>query len=317
MLALTVRLLRPLLGTLLFRGMVVWTTPPRPVTLPGLPRLHGKASRAGAAPAKEILSRETLAAALGESGLSPGQIVLVHASLRRIGAMTDGAATLVAALREVVGDEGTIVVPTFTSWNSDTSRTYHAHTSRMGRIRAVLYRWAIPAFDVDKSSSIECGQLSEYLRRLPGAVRSAHPQTSFAALGRDAQWLMSDHALESHLGERSPLAKLFDAKAQVLLLGVGFDKCTAFHLAEYRYQSEPPSARYGCAMKVDGRSTWCRYTDVVLDDSDFHECGQDMERTVYIENGLVGNAVSRCFPLVEAVEYAKDWIREHRHRPPT
>ncbi|GII54613.1 AAC(3) family N-acetyltransferase [Planotetraspora thailandica] len=316
MFGLPVRLLRPLVVMLVFP--LAWSAAPR-LGWPRLwqRRLGGKSRAAGAAPPLEAFSQETLTHSLRELGLGPGEVVLVHASLRRVGAMADGVATLVAALREAVGEEGTIVVPTFTSWNSDTSRIYRARVSGMGRIRGRLYRWTIPAYEAATSSSIECGRLSEHVRLLPGAVRSDHPQTSFAAVGPQARRLMADHMLESHLGEESPLAKLFDAKAKVLLLGVGFDKCTGFHLAEYRYDPRPPAAEYGCAMRIDGRRTWRRYNDVVLDDSDFHKCGRDMEQAVFMEYGQVGNAESRLFSLVEAVQHAEGWMRNHRRHPRT
>ena len=45
------------------------------------------------------------------------------------------------------------------------------------------------------------------------------------------------HAPDCRLGERSPLARLEELHARVLLLGAGYDACTGFHLAEYRIPS--------------------------------------------------------------------------------
>ena len=252
-------------------------------------------------------------AALRGTGLGPGQIVLVHASIRNIGWIEGGAGALVTALREVIGAEGTMVVPTFTSSNSDTSRAYVERTRGMKKSREARYRASMPAFDKDGSSSIECGQLSEHVRKHPGSVRSDHPQTSFAALGPAAVWLMSGHDPADHLGETSPLAKLFECDARVLMLGVGFDKCTAFHLAEYRYIPSPPVARYGCVIKVEGRSSWWHYEDVVLDDSDFADCGRAMEQSIKVIRGHLGEAEIRFFSLVEAVEFAEVWLWWNRH----
>ena len=74
-------------------------------------------------------------------------------------------------------------------------------------------------------------------------MRSAHPQTSFAALGPKARELMNDHAVDCHLGECSPLGRLYEEGAWILLLGVGYATCSAFHLAEYRYTPNPPTRR--------------------------------------------------------------------------
>lgn len=257
-------------------------------------------------------SQGTLAADLRGLGLRSGQVVLVHASLRSIGWMATGVNTIVGALREVIGGEGTLVVPTFTSGNSDTSRAYNERARGMRKMCERRLRASMPAFDIDESSSIECGQLSEYVRKHPQSIRSAHPQTSFAALGPEAAGLMADHDPDNHLGERSPLAKLFQREARVVLLGVGFDKCTAFHLAEYRYVPSPPLVRYGCVVKAAGGPTWHHYDDVVLDDSDFAHCGALMEQSVKVVSGLVGQAESRCFALAEAVNFAQRWLWERR-----
>jgi aminoglycoside N3'-acetyltransferase len=53
--------------------------------------------------------------------------------------------------------------------------------------------------------------LTEYLRTWLGACRSAHPDASFAAVGRLAAWLTHDHALHCGLGPQPPLAKLYAA----------------------------------------------------------------------------------------------------------
>lgn len=269
-------------------------------------------SIAGPDRASLAFDRASLAADLGSTGLRQGAVVLAHTSLSGIGWIEGGADTLLAALRDVIGARGTVVVPTFTSWNSDTSRVYQARTRGMSERDLQRYRDRLPAFDRDTSSSIECGLFSEAVRRAPGAVRSGHPQTSFAAVGPDAARLMRRHDLGDHLGERSPLAELYRLDAQVLLVGVGFDKCTAFHLAEYRYIPRPPRARYGCKINVAGVPVWWNYTDVVLDDRDFAACGRAMESQVPVAKSRVGWAETRCFSLRQAVDFAKTWMRENR-----
>ncbi|MFC6082731.1 aminoglycoside N(3)-acetyltransferase [Sphaerisporangium aureirubrum] len=241
-----------------------------------------------------------------------GDVVLVHASLRRLGRVVDGVGTVLASLREVIGPEGTLVVPTFTSSNSDTSRVHANRTRGMTPSDLLEYRACLPPFDAETTPSIECGLLTERVRSQPGAVRSRHPQTSFAALGPAARLLMSDHDPADHLGESSPLAKLYMKKAQVLLLGVAYESCTAFHLAEYRYSPSPPRTVYGCMIETHSGPRWWQYEDVVLDDRDFGECGLEMEGSVPVVKGRVGDADSRCFSLVEAVDFAESWLRRNR-----
>ena len=107
----------------------------------------------------------------------------------------------------------------------------------------------------------------------------------------------------------------------MLLLGVGYEVCTAFHLAEYSYKESPPRTRYSCAVIADGKSEWIEYEDVVLDDTDFAEIGksledEDSEKSGKVEapvkTGKVVNAPSRLIPMVQAVDHARNWMARNR-----
>lgn len=52
---------------------------------------------------------------LREVGLEKGDAVMVHTSLKRMGYVCGGAQTVIEALMEVVGKDGTIMMPT-QSW---------------------------------------------------------------------------------------------------------------------------------------------------------------------------------------------------------
>ena len=247
-------------------------------------------------------------------GVRRGDTLLVHASLRRIGWVNGGAPTVISALRQAVGEEGNVVAPTGTEDNSLTSRAYRARTARMTPEQERKYRQEMQAFEREATPG-GMGAVGESLRTTDGAVRSAHPQSSFAAIGPDAGYLMADHKLECHLGENSPLAKLYEVDARVLMIGVGYRACSAFHLAEYRYTEFPPSQTYSCAVMVNDRSEWIDYQDVVLDDRDFSKIGKPLDRQDFVTIGYVGNARSRLIPLVQAVDHAKDWMALYRALP--
>lgn len=258
----------------------------------------------------------SLAEDLVALGLRPGAIVLAHASLRRVGA---GADATLAALRAVLGPEGTLVVPTFTAGNSDTSPAYRDRTRNMTVNQIRSLRREMPPFDPDKSPSEGMGRLAEAVRRAEGRVRSSHPQTSFAAVGGRAEELLTVHDEDCHLGERSPLNRLYRAGAQVLLLGVGFEVCSAFHLAEYRVP-DPPRRTYRCVVLRDGVRRWWPYEDIDLDDSDFGALGADFEKSdaarpdPVVRGGRVGDTHARLFPLGAAVDFAAAWLTGNRSR---
>jgi aminoglycoside 3-N-acetyltransferase len=254
----------------------------------------------------------SLAADLRRLGLQAGDVVLVHAATRRIGPVPGGAAGVAAALADVIGTEGTLVVPTHTAANSDTSSLHLAQIAGLTPRQIWRFRARMPPFDPVTTPSTGMGRLAEHVRTSPGAIRSAHPQTSFAALGPLADKLMSGHRLSCHLGEFSPLARLYEVDARILLLGVGYDVCTAFHLAEYRYRASPPRREYRCVVAEGGRRRWCRYEDVVLDDRDFGQIGADLEQAGVAATERVGAAECRLLSLAPAVDFAVAWLRRHR-----
>jgi aminoglycoside 3-N-acetyltransferase len=204
----------------------------------------------------EPQTRASLGKDLSTLGLTAGDTVLVHSSLRSLGWVCGGAVAVVQALLDVLGPGGTLVVPTQTMDNSDPK-----HWSRPPVPESwwPVIREHMPAFDPVVSPAAGLGVIAEQVRTWPGAVRSDHPHTSFAAVGAAAAELMAEHELTSQLGERSPLAALERAGAKVLLLGTGFASCTAFHLAEYRVP-DPPMFEFGAAVRAPAAgsptSTW-------------------------------------------------------------
>ncbi|WP_431943525.1 aminoglycoside N(3)-acetyltransferase [Micromonospora marina] len=253
----------------------------------------------------------TLAADLRALGLGPGDVVLVHCSLRALGPVDGGAGALAAALRTAVGPAGTVVVPAQTPDNSVSSAAYRAATAGLTDEQRLAYEDRMPGFDPAVTPSFGVGAFAEHVRRLPGAVRSRHPQTSFSAWGPRAQELMRVHDLDSHLGERSPLAALEAAGAWTLLLGVGYATCTALHLAEYRSRRPAPRRPYRCYVLRDGRRERLDFEAPHLDAAPFPAIGAELDRAAFTRHGTVGGAPARLLPISDAVRAAVAWMDAH------
>uniref|UniRef100_A0AAU2VC32 AAC(3) family N-acetyltransferase n=1 Tax=Streptomyces sp. NBC_00003 TaxID=2903608 RepID=A0AAU2VC32_9ACTN len=254
-----------------------------------------------------LCTRESLAHDLRELGVRPGETLLVHSSLRSLGWVCGGVVAVVQSLLDALGETGTLVVPAFSNDNSDP-----AHWQRP----AVPEEWwepiraAMPAYDPRTTPSRGVGVIPEAVRTWPGALRSDHPQTSFAAIGPGALRITAGHARDCQLGERSPLARLEEAGARVLLLGAPYHSCTSFHLAEYRVPG-PVAETSFAATTARGRQ-WLTVRDTPLDSDPFDELGADFERDRQVVRGTVGGARCRLFPVGDAVAYAQRWLPVHR-----
>jgi aminoglycoside 3-N-acetyltransferase len=247
-----------------------------------------------------MIDRRRLEADLAESGLRPGMSVLVHCSMRRIGWITGGAKALREAILGVLGAEGTLVVPTQTRFLSVTSNDFQRAIAHLEGEDRELYRKRLRGFDPLTTPSSGMGALAEAVRKHPRAYRSTHPSTSFAAVGRHAAALCAAHPLESLLGADSPIGALRDLDGSVLLLGVGYDKCTAFHLGEVAAFSD--TRPYTCKIG----DAWREFQGFPHEDGDFAELGArfEAEHAARIRRGTVGDAATRLFPLALAADFA-------------
>ena len=126
--------------------------------------------------------RAGLVSGLRALGLQSGASVMVHSSYKSIdGGVAGGPAAVVEALLEVVGEAGTLVLPTFT----------HSGTTH---------------FDPLASPSLN-GAITEAARTHPSAVRSWHPTHAVTAIGPNAEALVRDDMEHGALGKGSALDK--------------------------------------------------------------------------------------------------------------
>lgn len=259
---------------------------------------------------RKIILRSDIISALKEAGVAEGQNIIVHTSLGSIGFVCGGAQVVVDALLNTVGSEGTIVMPTQSWKNLDPETGVHWEEPEEWW-QIIRDNW--PAYDKRITPTNTMGCVAECFRTYPGSVRSDHPARSFAANGKNAEYIVANHDLSDIFGETSPLAKLYELDSKVLLIGVDYDKNTSIHLADVRaeYPSKHNTTEHSAVME-NGKRVWKTYDTLYVDGEDFKEIGRAFESEYNVNKTMLGNAQLRLMNMRELVDFAVRWIEINR-----
>ena len=254
--------------------------------------------------------KEDIVSAFRSLGLTKGAVVMVHTSLSKIGYVCGGAQTVIEALIETVGQEGTIIMPTQSWKNLDPEDGVHWDVEEEYR-QIIRDHW--PAYDKRLTPTNTMGAVAEMFRLWPGTLRSDHPARSVAAWGKHAEYLTSGHDLSDIFGDASPIGKLYRLKGDVLLIGVGYDKNTSLHLADVRadYPGKHNCVEYSAIME-NGKRVWKEYETLFVDGEDFVQIGEAFEQANTVKKAMLGNAELRLMNQRRLVDFAVDWIQNHR-----
>jgi aminoglycoside 3-N-acetyltransferase len=254
----------------------------------------------------------SLAADLRALGLDSGMTVMVHSSLSGLGYVAGGARAVVTALLDVLGENGTLAMPTHSSDLTDPESWSNPPVpeSWWDEMRAEM-----PAYDPVLTPTRLMGAIVECFRHVPGVRRSAHPTVSAAAFGPNAEQLVAHHELAHGLGESSPQARLYELDGHILLLGVTHANNTSLHLAEYRaVASGAGEVTATSPVVIDGRRQWVTYANLdesTFEDSDvaFPRLGEAFAATGAESVGPVGAGIGRLMRARGLVDFATAWMR--------
>lgn len=245
---------------------------------------------------------------LNRLGIAAEDILILHASLKSFAYLIGGAATVIDAVLSCIGPQGTLVMPSQSVYNMNPKFWQYPPAPKQWQddIRETMLPYDPQRTPVDDA----LGAVAAYFYRYPNVYRSAHPLYSFCAYGRDAKHLLEYHPLDYGLGTASPLQKLYDADAKILMLGTTFETNTSLHLAEYF--ADRPDIEESAPMMVDGKKQWVSFKNIDLDIyDDFLDVQVEFFRKYaeQIQHSPLPDGEAYCFHMRDCVDFAKAYYQ--------
>lgn len=270
------------------------------------------------------MTSEDYRADLARLGVRPGELIMVHASLLKLGlgradVGEGGADIILDALEAAVGPDGTLMMVLGTDYPMD---WVHDHPPEA---RAALLEGSPPFDHRNAPVLLEVGWLAEAFRLRPGTIVSDNPSGRFGARGRRAEALMAGQPWHDYYGPGSPLEKLCRWGGHILRLGANPETVTALHHAEY-LADLPAKKRVRWDYVVAGadgapRNVWIHCLDDLDGIVDYR--GEDYFARIlraYLaldrhREGAVGKAKAELIDAADIVAFGARWMEENLAAP--
>jgi aminoglycoside 3-N-acetyltransferase len=241
---------------------------------------------------------DALSEHLRAMGLERGSIVLVRAAVKAIGPIEDSARSLVKALIEVIGPEGTLLGLAFT--------------------KTFFFPSRHPEYVFDGTNSATTGGFVAAMLGWPGAIRSAHPTNSFVGIGAQAGELLRGHNETATCF--SPLEKLIEGQGKMMLIGCLDDSpgFSTVHLVQAHLGLSKKSLLgplTGVLYRRGGQVRVFTKRDIPGCSAGFGIFYKDYEKVGILRSGKVGDADALVIDAKEAYDIEYELIRSNPRYP--
>ena len=251
---------------------------------------------------EEMLTKEEFKAALVRLGVKKGMLLYVSASMKPFRYIVGGAQTIIDALMEIVGYDGTIVMAAPTRHLCDP-----IENNKIPRDRSEEARRNTQPFNKKLTAPSGVGEVAVQFMRNDAVLRSNHPMVSFLAWGKYAKLIVEKHPLHFGMNQESPLGKIKEYNGYVITIGNDYDRCEIFHLAQY-VTMKCPIRIYSCPIDKGGSTSWIQLLDLELNSDGYKEIGKNMEERFLVKSTYLGNSNCRLFSAKVAQESAIEYF---------
>lgn len=236
------------------------------------------------------VTQSDLVIGLRDLGVQPGDLVFVHASLSRFGYVEGGPRTVIEALRETIGPDGTLAMPAFTFG---------------------LLNEPAPMLDI-RHSPCWVGKTYELFRTEYATHRSHHITHSVAAAGPLAEALTGAHG-RTPFGETSPFVQLARRGGKLLLMGVSHNSNTTMHAVEETERLAYCLMRENFAATITDEDGVQRPLPTMLHAPtrryDFNRMNDPLVREGIQQEAFIGDSLVRCLDAARMFDCTVQAVR--------
>lgn len=161
---------------------------------------------------------------MANMGMQPGDVIFIHSSMKEFYNYQGTGKELIEKIIDYLGPEGTLVMPAYPK-NFSSLPDKCLMKNYKGINNPIM-------FDA-KMTPTGAGYLPEVFRKMEGVKRSINIQHSACAIGKYADYLLSEHHLcKTCWDEKSPYYKLTLVNAKVFSLGLPYFLTTTIHCTD-------------------------------------------------------------------------------------
>ena len=147
--------------------------------------------------------------------IKQGDSLYIHSSMSKVGNLEYGANTVIEALIQCVGKQGTIGVPCHLSPESIKEKNNNKDLLDL------------------RLEPPHTGIIAKTIKDRKGSYCSSHPYASSCFLGKNARWITTGHDENFRVYHKhSPMHKLMDLDGKIIGIGIDFAAIGFYHLIE-------------------------------------------------------------------------------------
>jgi aminoglycoside 3-N-acetyltransferase len=255
-------------------------------------------------------SRQQLTSDFHSLGIAPGDVVMVHASVRSVGEVAGGPDEIHLALKDALTTGGTLLMYAGCPQYVDEVGRGNLSPCEEAEVLEKL-----PPFDPETARSArDHGILVEFLRTYPGSRVNRHV-ARFVAWGKQADYLFSSQPWNYAYGHDSALDRFVALDGKILLLGCDHDTVTFLHYVEHIADiPEKRVARFKVPIAENGMRVWRAMEEFDTSDAGVHANWPDRFFARLVDSylsasgnrgGKVGSAACYLLAAGELLRFAR------------